>query len=112
MSERIGENIESADFEGAKKEAEQPLEKIEDVVSQAKKEELLQNIYKGGAVQSASVVDDKDSAQKKQVSILIKEYFSVGAEKTIKKVRKLGAYFLDMFHDELTKKNRGDKGGN
>ncbi len=74
------------------------------------KEELLRKINTRGAETDIRLENSKDfkSGQEKVTSQLVKEYFSLGKEKTIKKARKLGAYFLDMFHDGLTKKNKND----
>lgn len=108
MNEKINENPEGAVFEKEQKETVAPQEKIEETVPAEKKEELLQNIYKKSA--TVEEKDEKNPTQDKKVSNLIKEYFSVGIDKTVKKARKvLDAFGLDMFHDELTKKNKSDK---
>ena len=108
MNEKINENLEGAVFEKEQKETVVPQEKIEEIVPAEKKEELLQNIYKKPVITEEK--DEKNPTQDKKVSNLIKEYFSVGIDKTVKKARKvLDAFGLDMFHDELTKKNKSDK---
>ena len=108
MSEQIKENFEGTVFEKEHGEPIKPQEKIEEIVPVQKKEELLQNIYKKPGITEEK--DEKNPTQDKKVSNLIKEYFSVGIDKTVKKARKiLDAFGLDTFHDELTKKNKSDK---
>jgi hypothetical protein len=108
MNEKIKENPEGVIFSENKSERVEPMEKIEDTILPQKKEELLSNIYKKEETK-VGVPDVKNSNQEKTVSLLIKESLSLGVEKTVKKTKKLGAYVLDMFHDELTKKNKSDK---
>jgi hypothetical protein len=106
MNEKIRENIEIPTLNTEKEEIIKPLEKKEEAVSLQEKESLLKDIRKKEEFKREGNPREGDIDQEKNVSVLTKEYFSIGADKTIKKARKLGAYFLDMLHDGLTNKNK------
>ena len=100
----MSENIEKIEIK-EKPFLEKPKENLSNVFerdeanenNEPKKEELLGKInIKGVKTIESENNKDSKSSQEKATSQLVKEYFSLGAEKTIKKARKLGAYFLDM----------------
>jgi len=109
MEERIEGNVEKSILPEKKIESNKDVFESQNSVSEAKepdKDNLLREIHDKGTNIKSEVVENKNSSQEKDVSVLVKEFFSVGADKTVKKARKLGAYFLDMLHDELTKRNK------
>lgn len=110
MNEKIRENFEKNDINKERRETSDPLRKVEDEISSSQKEGLLKGIYEKEGLKKENGAGKEDIGSNKNVSILVKEYFSVGVDKTVKKARKiLDAFGLDAFHDELTKKNRSDK---
>lgn len=113
MEERIGEKIEKNILSPEKNiESNKDVFESQNSVIETKepdKKDLLREIHdKGANIKSGreEAAENKNYNQEKDVSTLVKEFFSIGADKTVKKARKFGAYFLDMFHDELTKRNK------
>lgn len=122
MEERIAEKIEKDVLSPEKKiESNKDVFEFQNSAIETKesdKNDLLRDIHdKGTNINSRreEVVENKNSNQEKNVSVLVKEFFSVGADRTITKLRKLfskgdiNANDVDDFHDSITNKNKGEK---
>lgn len=122
MEERIGEKIEKEVLSPENKiESNKDIFESQNLMVENKepdKDNLLREIHEKGAnikSEREEVIENKNSNQEKDVSVLVKEFFSIGADRTVAKLRKLfsrgdiDASDVDSFHDNITDKNKGEK---